>query len=64
MVELLRNFFGGAACGAAIPLIFAFWQNIYAIKEESKPKTKEVLMKVIIGFLFGGAMAAALFTNV
>jgi len=61
MIELIKNFFGGAACGAMIAFIYPFFKNIATFKKEEKLSAKDFLAWVIIGFLVGGAIAAACF---
>lgn len=62
MVELLRNFLGGAVCGGAIGFFFPLIKNIKTCRRENKATAMDFLVWVLIGFLLGGAMGAVFFT--
>jgi len=61
MLLLIKNFFGGAACGAMLVLAITFFKNMATFKKEDKVPVNQILMWVIIGFLIGGSLAAACF---
>ena len=62
MLVLIKNFLGGAACGAMIALGFALFKNMVTFKKEEKLQASQILIWVIIGFLVGGSLGAVYFT--
>lgn len=62
MVELLRNFLGGAVCGGVLGFFFPFMKNLTTFRKEEKVPAMDFLAWVLIGFLIGGAMGAVFFT--
>ena len=59
MLEIVRFFFCGAACGSFLALCLTRIHNSMTFKKEEELNVNQILMWVIIGFIIGGAMGAA-----
>ena len=59
MVELVKFFFCGAACGSFLAFCLTRIHNSATFKKEDEFTVDQTLKWVIIGFIIGGSIGAA-----